>query len=78
MTQDCYLFLEPTSWKIFASRDVVFNEGDFSVNKKIFGDRDDISNPNCYIGEETYQTEPESGRAKEMGSIDLGYISTNG
>lgn len=72
MAQDCYLFLEPASQIFFASRDVLFNEGDFSLNKDIFGNRDDISNPNCYIGEGTNQTELDSMSVKEIGSTELG------
>lgn len=35
LSQDCYLCLEPTSRRIFASREVFFNELDFSLNSQV-------------------------------------------
>lgn len=43
MGQNYYLYFELDNWRIFASRDVVFNKLDFSLNKHYFTDE----NTNC-------------------------------
>lgn len=42
MSQNSYLCLEPESRRIYASRDVIFNEKDFTANKQYFGDQNNI------------------------------------